>query len=168
MKVKSFTWDNCPNFGSFAEPVLAWDEVHFINLGGKLTGMKDKETQQWKECQMPNVWLDSYLERWQNSVKTGRDMLYFNQNMLETEADVSTFVIVALHMPVLWILLSVILILDMGHIQDYTYEKQLRTLHKLWLLWTAGIIIYPSGVPSPSTIFAFSYLRIIYFLCHPN
>lgn len=48
MKVKSFTWDNCQNFGSFAEPVLARDEVHFINPRGKLTAMKDNETQQWK------------------------------------------------------------------------------------------------------------------------
>lgn len=39
-----------------------------------------------------------------------------------------------------------VLILDMGYIQVYTYEQQLRTVHKLWLLGTAGIIIYPQAL----------------------
>lgn len=77
---------------------------------------------------MPNVSLDCYLGRWHNSVKTGRHILYCNQNMLETEADVSTFVIVAMHM---LLLCQFILILDMGHIEDYTYEQQLRIVNKL-------------------------------------
>lgn len=48
--------------------------------------------------------------------------------MLETEADVSTFVIVAMHM---LLLCQFILTLDMGHIEDYTYEQQLRIVNKL-------------------------------------
>ncbi len=39
-----------------------------------------------------------------------------------------------------------LLILNMGYIQDYTYEQQLRTVHKLRLLWTAGMIIYPQAL----------------------
>ena len=61
----SFTWDSCHNCDSFAESVLALDEEHFINPGGKLNGMKDNETEQWKECQMSDliaIWGDGTIQ----------------------------------------------------------------------------------------------------------
>lgn len=61
-----------------------------------MNGVKDNET-------MPNVSLDCYLGRWRSSVRTRRNILYSHQNMLETEAHVSTFVIVARHMHLLGI-----------------------------------------------------------------
>lgn len=90
-----------------------------------MNGVKDNET-------MQNVSLDCYLGRWHSSVRTRRHILYSHQNMPETEARVNLCYCCSAHASPwnhCWQFRS---ILDTSHIQDYTYEQQLRTVNKLW------------------------------------